>query len=291
MNWHEEALERLADKPLCGYGATDGCATEPTALAALALTAYQRLDTALEAANYLKSYQNESGSIGVRPELPEPCWSTSLAVLAWSAIDRRRFDQQIRHGLQWILSIEGNQLKPSEQVGHDTTLVAWPWVDGTHSWIEPTALNVLTLKAAGLGDHPRTRQAVRLLLDRQLPGGGCNYGNTKVLGQTLRPHVQPTGLAMLALAGAQSGEQVIRRSLSYLRRSITEQTATASLCWALIGLAAHGEATDIADAWLAAAYERTVRRDGSRHKLALLVHAALGTESPLVRFVGEGLTA
>ena len=40
-----------------------------------------------------------------------------------------------------------------------------------------------------------------VLLDRQLPGGGLNYGNTYVLGQLMRPHVQPTGIALLALAG------------------------------------------------------------------------------------------
>jgi len=49
--------------------------------------------------------------------------------------------------------------------------------------------------------HPRADEAVQLMLDRILPGGGCNYGNTIVLDQLLRPHIQPTGIVLLALAG------------------------------------------------------------------------------------------
>ena len=44
----------------------------------------------------------------------------------------------------------------------------------------------------GLPPHPRNwRNAQAMLIDRLLAGGGCNYGNTVVLGQELRPHVQP----------------------------------------------------------------------------------------------------
>ena len=93
----------------------------------------------------------------------------------------------------------------------------WPWVLGTHSWIEPTAFNVLALKAAGRGEHPRTREAVRLLVDRLLPTGGCNYGNTTVLGQQLRPHLAPTGLVLLSLAGEQINDSRIAKSLAYLQ--------------------------------------------------------------------------
>src|SRR2546428_787916 len=80
-----------------------------------------------------------------------------------------------------------------------------------------TAMHVLALKAAGHRDHPRTREAVRLLIDRLLPGGGCNYGNTIVLGQELRPQLQPTGLAMLALAGETDPDGRVAMSLAYLK--------------------------------------------------------------------------
>ena len=60
-----------------------------------------------------------------------------------------------------------------------------------------------------------------LLLDRQLPSGGCNYGNTSVLGQMLRPHVQPTCVALLALAKEQDQGSRIAKSVSWLRKALS----------------------------------------------------------------------
>src|SRR5207302_5660581 len=124
---------------------------------------------------------------------------TSLAVLAALAMPQNPL-LDVERAVKWILETRGEALPQTPEMGHNTTLVGWPWVEDTHSWIEPTAMHVLALKAAGRGDHPRTREAVRLLIDRLLVGGGCNYGNTVVMDQGLRPHLQPTGLAMLALA-------------------------------------------------------------------------------------------
>jgi hypothetical protein len=154
--------------------------------------------------------------------------------------------------------------------GHDTTLVGWSWAEGTHSWVEPTALQVVALRTAGHGQHPRVREAVRLLLDRQLPAGGWNYGNTLVMGNTLPPHVQPTGIALLALAGEPAARGRIERSLTYLRQTVNESTATVSLAWALLGLAAHGQSPAPAAEWLERAFRRTAQRDCSPYKYALL---------------------
>ncbi len=92
---------------------------------------------------------------------------------------------------------------------------------GTHSWVEPTAINVLALRSAGQAGHPRCREAVKLLLDRQLPEGGWNYGNTTVLGHVLRPQVQPTGLALAALAGETDARSKVQPSLDYLHRVLS----------------------------------------------------------------------
>jgi hypothetical protein len=113
-----------------------------------------------------------------------------------------------------------------------------------------------------------------LLLDRQLPGGGCNYGNTFVLGQKLRPHVQPTGVALAALAGEPEGTSRIPSTLAWLARNLSSRTATASLCWGAIGLAAHHAAPPESSDWLRAAYERAGGSDGSGYKLALIGLAA-----------------
>jgi hypothetical protein len=124
-------------------------------------------------------------------------------------------------------------------MGHDSTLVGWPWVTGTHSWIEPTAWAVLAMKVLQLHDHPRCREGVRLLLDRQLPDGGCNYGNTFALGQKTLPHLQPSAVALLALQNEGDDPRLVR-SLDYLERETAHGSGLSSLCYAALALRAHG---------------------------------------------------
>ncbi len=121
-----------------------------------------------------------------------------------------------------------------------------------------------------------------MLVNRLLPTGGCNYGNTFVLFQQLRPHVQPTGICLLALAGEPIADPRIEKSIDYLLGELTDKTTTASLSYALLGLAAQGREPDAADAFLAAAARRVLDADPSAHKLALLALAALGSQCPLV---------
>ncbi len=284
MKWWEPLLDKLAVQPVCGYVSGQGPATEPTALAALALLSCDRATAGLRAAEWLADLQNRDGSVSVAPGTDRPRWTTSLAVLAWLMAESQRggFRSVLDRAITWTCSFQGEPIDPTPDLGHDTTLVAWPWIGGTHSWIEPTSLHVVALKAAGRNDHPRTREAVRLLLDRQLPDGGCNYGNTVVLGNTLRPHVQPTGLALLALAGETTGYGRVARSASYLSRAIGSQSTSSSLSWALLGLAAHGRYPEEAGNWLQHAWQNTVRRGDSSHRAALIVLAAMGEESPLV---------
>ena len=274
MPWHAEIIEELKRTPCCGYQPGAAPTTEPTSLAALALSAHGMDEAANEAAEWLASLQSPDGSLGIREREATPCWPTSLAVLAWIAVDADRYKKQIAAATKWILSTRGESIEPTEDIGHNTLLMAWPWVDGTHSWIEPTAMHVLALKATAHDRHPRTREAVALLVDRQIPSGGCNFGNTEVLGQTLLPHVQPTGLAMLALVGESDKGGRIERSLEYLTNSLSARTTTASLCWGLLGLSAHARRPADADLWLESAYGRTIRRDRSPYKLALLALTA-----------------
>jgi hypothetical protein len=141
---------------------------------------------------------------------------------------------------------------------------------------------LLALRHTGHQGHPRAREAVRLLFDRMLPQGGSNYGNTIVFGQALRPHLEPTGLSVLALAPETDGSERTARSIAYLAGALSAQTATASLSYGLLGLAAVGRWPDAADQWLAAAAQRTITRDPGAYKLALLALAGLGPASPLI---------
>ncbi len=295
MSWLADLLDRLAACVPCGYHAAGPVSSEPTALAALALLANGRDDAALKGTAWLGHLQNADGSVGPTETQTTPGWPTSLAVLcatAWKAATSSEnhrglpssaaatFDTS--RAIAWILQTRGEALPRASEMGHDTTLVGWPWIEDTHSWIEPTAMHILALKAVGRTDHPRTREAVRLLIDRLLPDGGCNYGNTVVMGQVLRPHLQPTGLAMLALAGERDRDGRIKKSLDYLAAELSPRTAAASLSYGLLGLAAHGRLPANSSAWLQATFRRTIARDASPYRLALISLAALGSDSPLI---------
>lgn len=282
MGWNDELLDRLATQIPCGYHPRGPASTEPTALAAIALSAANR--PTAKAIQWLARLQSADGSVGPTAEQSSPGWPTSVAVLAALAIGRAAdgpgFDAA--RAVNWIMQTAGDALPGPDQTAQQPVNVGWPWVTGTFSWVEPTALHVVALKAAGFKDHPRTREAVAMLIDRLLRNGGCNYGNTVVLGQELRPHVQPTGLAMLALAGTPDFAGRIARSLDFLATNLSIETTSASLAYGLMGLAAHGRFPTDATKWLHAAYRRTIARDGAAYKLALLSLAALGTECPLV---------
>jgi hypothetical protein len=286
MPWLDAALESLAKSPVCGYQPQDKGATEPSALSALALVGHKQKSDVASIGKFLSSIQAADGAVGIRQGEPTPRWPTSMAILAWLAIDKQRYSDAIAKAFRWALSIEGERLDRSE-TGHNGMLAAWPWVDGTHSWIEPSALFTVAFKCLGFRDHPRTREAVTLLLDRILPDGGCNYGNTVVLGQLLRPHVQPSGITMLALRAEFDVGRKIAKTLDYLTKSVTLETTSASLAWALLGLAAHDRTPQDADKFLAAAYERTMKRDKSPHKIALLTLAALATDAPPIALQQE----
>lgn len=292
MAWQSEITDRLNAAPCCGYRSDDPPATEPTALAAMALVTAGQLTGAARAADWLRHLQAEDGSLGVRVADPEPCWPTSLAVLAWLAVRNATntstgYDDAIERAVQWILANQGVPSEQREACQHDTTLKAWPWVAGTHGWVEPTAFHVLALQAVGLGDHPRVREAIAMLLDRQLATGGWNYGNTVVLGNTLRPHVQPTGIALLALAREVERERLVQRSVEFLLEQAPLATTAMSLAWSSLGLASC-ERWRPDDRQLEATYQRVCLRDSSGYKLALLLHAAQGSESALIRIPSAG---
>lgn len=280
-----------------GYQAGDPSAAEPAALTALALACHGNFGAARRPAQWLAEIQAPDGSVGVDATQTTPAWPTSLAILAWNylaaATGESDFSEQLDRAIRWSLAAHGTTAAQQAHVGHDTMLTGWSWADNTHSWVEPTAMFVMALKAVGLGEHPRTREAVRLLVDRLLPQGGCNYGNTIVLGQALLPHVQPTGLALIALAGEGASDPRIEKSIAYLERELTVDLATASLCYGLLGLTAHDRRPAQSANWLAAALDRETNHKPSCYKLALIALASddsLDWLSPSESHVAEAVS-
>jgi len=266
-----------------GYHQDGPQAAEPAAFACLALCASSLHSEALPLATWLAKLQLESGSVGVTADQPTPAWPTSLAMSAWRACDQATGSQAFANNQQlamrWALQTKGKSAPRQPHVGHDTTIEGWSWAAATHSWLEPTCFFVLALKSMGQSNHPRTRAGVRLIIDRQLESGGCNFGNTQVLGQATLPHVQSTGLAMLAIADEKSADPRIAKSLDYLGTTINSKTATASLAFALLGLAAHGQRPPNAHNLIDHALRRELSRGPSCYKLALLTLASLQKSS------------
>ncbi len=239
-------LNELCSRRLCPQG---GFANHPggsyrvdaTAWTVLALMGEEPGSHLAEAARTrLASSQLKDGRVSLTPDHPEACWPTSLAVLAWHHAPAQQQAQS--QGLGFLLNHTGYHINQSPDIPlhHNPLLKGWPWIDHTHSWVEPTALALIALKVTGHGEHPRAREAVQMLMDRQMSRGGWNYGNTVVFDQELVPFPECTGVALNALAGKVPRED-IQKSLNYLNQCLARLLTPVSLAYALLGMGAWGE--------------------------------------------------
>ncbi len=198
----------------------------------------------------LASEQHDDGRLCLSQNHREVIWPTALAILAWngSVFFRRRQELAI----QFLIHTKGLRFDKDGYSGIttlDTSLSGWPWIEDTFSWVEPTALSILALNLSGYGAHERVQEAVRLLIDRQLPSGGWNIGSTIIYGRETYPQLDCTGIALSALAGQVERGQ-IERSLNYLKTQAAICRTPLSLSWALFGLGAWGERPSEAKRWL-----------------------------------------
>ena len=143
--------------------------------------------------------------------------------------------------------VKGDALPASTINRQDNSLQAWSWIDGTFSWVEPTAWCLLALKQwsavpGAVGDRDRIVVAERMLVDRCCAEGGWNYGNANMLGQELKPFVPTTALTLLSLQDRQS-LPAVGRSVAFLEREGTSERSGTALALALMALRAYGRAT------------------------------------------------
>jgi hypothetical protein len=194
-------------------------------------------DQLIRARSRLAADQLPDGRVCVSPDHPEAVWPTSLAVFAWHQSPEHRENQT--RAADFLITSSGTHFPraANSATAHDTNIKGWPWIADTHSWAEPTALALMALKIAGYGDHQRVKEATRLLLNRQLPRGGWNYGNTSVFDQELRPMPLSTGIVLNALKD-QTSLAAIQRSLTYLQSRVVSLPTPRSLGWSLLGLGA-----------------------------------------------------
>lgn len=279
--WVDDALSeilRLRGADGWGYRPRTEPYVEPTVLCSLALLAHR--DTGptrqqlAQSANWLSAIQQNNGAVGLSESLTYPHWPTPLALLLWTALGTHA--EERRRATEWLLATKGEAIRrgPGDPIGHDTTIVGWPWVEHTHSWVEPTSMAILALRRQDLGRHSRVRDGLRLLRDRAIATGGWNYGNNVVFETTLRPRPAPTGLALLAQAGIAPKSDAIVRAIDYLLRALPSVRSGQSLGWGLLGLSAWGKRPAEADAWLEQAYAEARTRADLAPQLAYLLLAS-----------------
>jgi hypothetical protein len=240
----ETALAQLTQRarPGGGFAAVSSEESPPrpdcTAWAAMALQACGCAQPLRQPAlAMLAGYQLADGRVPLQRNFKETYWPTALALLAWHGESRQQ--AAARRAIDFLLSLESLTFPydGNPASGSDSSLSGWPWVEGTYAWVVPTALALIALKAYGLENHTRVQAGVKLLLNRQLPNGGWNYGDTFVFDTQLLPFPDTTGFALEALSGLCSRHQV-EKSIDYLRATIATLQSPQSLAWAVLGLGA-----------------------------------------------------
>ena len=218
---------------------------EPTALALLALNSGAIV--VKEGAAPLTARQAVDGlwsavGVGTGPSF----WATALAINTLSTLgaEPATFADSVEALIRsrpmeasWLVSLKFRFL--DRHVQFDPRKYGWPWVPETVSWVAPTAMALIALERArrrGLvrgGElQRRLRLGAEMLLDRACPGGRWNAGNAMVYGVPLRPHVDTTALALLALRPLHH-LSIVRNSLKWLLRNV-ECPSAFSLAWLIL---------------------------------------------------------
>ena len=231
----------------------------------------------------LTGSQLEDGRLSVTPSGPESYWPTSLAILAWHGSGKHA--EQRSRAIDFLLRTSGKHWVKTDNspLAHDTSIKGWSWTQETHSWVEPTSLAILALRISGLGDHVRVREGVRLLMDRQLPAGGWNYGNTLVYGRELYAQPDCTGLALSALEGCVPRSEV-EKSLNYLTSQVTRVRTPLSLGWGILGLGAWGQKPGQTTAWVGECMDRQAKHGAYDTTLVSLLLLSLNAREGLGSF-------
>jgi hypothetical protein len=282
MTWIDSARDDLMGQQAGehGWGYRPGCEpfVEPTALAALALLASApdpRADRVVRrAADWLAEIQSPDGAVGLSARIPAPRWGTPYAILLWAALDGYQAERD--QAVQWLLQSAGETwpADPCGVIAHDTSIPGWPWVEGTHSWVEPTAIALLALQRQGYGGHARTAQGIRMICDRALPGNAWNFGNRATFGSVYPPQLASTGFALLALISEECTGGLVQGGCQYLRRALPGVRAPRSLVWGLMGLDAWQQRPAQANQWLAESSAWVQRNRPNPLDLAQLILAA-----------------
>lgn len=241
-----------------GWGSYPGrsSATEPTAMAVLALSTLisgSARSSVVRGLRWLRAGQRPDGSWPVSGSVATPSWATSLAAFTLIRVDGdiRRLERAATWLLGqetggpglWVRLVHGIAPK-AMAVQANPNLRGWPWRAHTSGFVEPTSYALFALRMVMRESPPpglglRISEAEEMLYDRMCPGGGWNYGNSRVLGEELRPFADVTALALIALQ-RHAGAAGNRQSLERLPGLMVPAGSGLALGWGTICLAVYG---------------------------------------------------
>jgi hypothetical protein len=233
--------------------------TECTSLCLLALESLKsaRAEASVgRAVEWLVRRQHADGSWPLSDSSTHGSWTTALAIIALSRFPQ--YYEKTVSATHWLLKQEGRTpgllarlisvfFSRTASVELDPTLVGWSWHPKTFSWVEPTSYALIALKKVRSSLSrtdmiERIRQGELMIYDRKCEGGGWNYGNSKVLGETLWPYPDVTAVALIALQDRRSNE-ANQESLQALQKMMRQTPSGLALAWGSICLSIYDENT------------------------------------------------
>jgi hypothetical protein len=157
-----------------------------------------------------------------------------------------------------LIASKGVRTGQSSASPLNASLQAWSWIDGTASWVEPTAWCLLLLKKWRVKKpdskvNERIRIGEEMLFDRVCRDGGWNYGNSRVYDKDLWPYVPTTALALLALQDRRD-HPIVQRSLEQLQKDVASERSAVALaltviCLRVYRLPSDAVAVDLVELW------------------------------------------
>ena len=133
-----------------------GYRPDATAWAVIAFKAYGKdVEIVRQLQTRLAAEQLDDGRVCISPKHPDAFWPTSLAILAWHGSTQYADSQ--KRAIDFLLHTSGIhwEKKPDSPFAHDTSIKGWPWIENTYSWVEPTALSLIALRATRNDSHQR----------------------------------------------------------------------------------------------------------------------------------------
>src|ERR1700731_4263435 len=221
------------------YLSSSQTSVEATSLAAMALSSESSAASGSGIEQLLRLQRRDGGWPAFLGD-SEGSWTTALALCALN--EMTDFAGAREKAFHWLIAERGREahwfwrwkFKTADRNVHfDPNKYGWPWISGSASWVIPTAFSVIAIKQFTVCNRTQVAErrialGVEMLLDRACVDGGWNSGNSVVYGVPLRPHVEATAIALLALQDERRSE-VIQRSLAWLNKNAASIYSVSSL--------------------------------------------------------------